>query len=191
MLNTLEGKNCINIADVRAERLFREAEDDFFYFNNIASAIEKLENALMYLPNMLKALMLRANIAFLEGDFDLALVYYKRAESFVPNNAKVLAGLANIYEITNQNDIAYEYIEKAMSCGCFRYSGLSKALVDLKFAVLIKLKRYSEAKKVLDASRSFLTIEDYSELQKNNLLILKQKLALQKKIEKINLKVVK
>ena len=93
--------------------------------------------------------------------------------------------------VTNATFPPYEYIEKAMSCGCVRYSGLSKALVDLKFAVLIKLKRYSEAKKVLDASRSFLTIEDYSELQKNNLLILKQKLALQKKIEKINLKVVK
>ena len=72
MLNTIGDKKKF-VTDVRAERLFREAEDDFFYFNKIEAAITKIEKALEYTPNMLKAIIMRANIAFLEGNFEHAI----------------------------------------------------------------------------------------------------------------------
>lgn len=191
MINSIERNGNIFITDVRAERLFREAEDDFFYFNKIDSAIEKIEKALVFSPGMIKALLMRANIAVIEGNIDLALEFYKRAEGFAPQNVKVLAGLANIYEMNNENTKAFEYIEKALNIGVSQYSPLNKALLDLKFTVLIKQKKYLEAQKIINKSRYVLSEEDFRELQSNNLSVLKQKLLLKKKLEKTNLKVIK
>lgn len=191
MLNTLEGKNNIFFADVRAEKLFREAEDDFFYFNKSQEAIEKIEKALTYTPHMLKALMMRANIALLEGNIELALEFYQKAYSFAPDNAKVLAGLANIYEINNQNDEALDYIEKALNSLNSKYSPLNKALIDLKLTILIKQRRYSVAKKLMNEVRPLLSIDDFNDIQMNNSSIIKQKLELQKKLKQTKLKIVK
>lgn len=191
MLNITEGKKYKIIADVRAERLFREAEDDFFYFNKINEAIEKLEKALNFAPRMIKALLMRANISLIEGNLEEAFNFYLKAEIYAPQNVKILSGIANLYEMQNQNEKALEYIEKAFEVGVSKYSPLNKALVDLKLSILIKQKKYLEAQKIINKAKSFLVKEDFAEIQANNLSILKQKLSLQKKLQQTNLKVVK
>lgn len=191
MLNTIQGKSNIFVTDLRSERLFREAEDDFFYFNKFEEALEKIERALEFSPNMIKALLMRANIALMSGEIELALEFYKRAEVLAPNNIKVLAGIANIYELNNQNDLACEYIEKAMGLGIDKFNPLNKALIDLKFNILLKQKKYTEAKKMLNESKYILIQEDYMALQADNLSVLKQKLLLQKKLKQTRLKVIK
>ena len=132
---------------------------------------------------MLKALMMRANIALLEGNIELALEFYQKAYSFAPDNTKVLAGLANIYEINNQNDEALDYIEKALNSLNSKYSPLNKALIDLKLTILIKQRRYSVAKKLMNEVRPLLSIDDFNDIQMNNSSIIKQKLELQKKLK--------
>ena len=191
MLNTFEGKNSILVSDVRAERLFREAEDDFFYFNKIEDATDKLQRALKYAPSMIKALLMRANIALIEGDVELALAFYHQAECFAPENAKVLAGLANIYEILDENDVAYEYIQKALFNLSSNDCQLKKALVDLEFTILIKQKKYSMAQKILDDAKFLFEEEDYKVFQANNISVLKQKLEVQKRLKQTKLRLVK
>lgn len=191
MLNTTLEKNRKFIVDIRAEKLFREAEDDFFYFGKINDAIEKLEKALMFSPQMIKALLMRANIDVIEGALESALGFYLLAETYSPDNVKVLAGLANIYEMKGQNDKALEYIEKAFDVGFSKFSPLNKVLIDLKFTVLVKQKKYLEAQRIIEKSKYVLSENDFREIQLSNLSILKQKISLQKRLEKTNLKLVK
>ncbi len=191
MLNTFEGKTNILVSDVRAERLFREAEDDFFYFNKIDDAVKKLEKALKYAPSMIKGLLMRANIAIIDGDVELALAFYHQAEKFAPQSAKVLAGLANIYEILGENDEAYMYIQKALANLNSNDCQLRKALVDLEFEILIKQKKYALAQKVLDDARYVFDEKDYRLLQANNFAVLKQKIELQKRLKQTKLRLVK
>ena len=190
MINNIGEKKNIFIADIRAEKLFREAEDDFFYFNDIKSATQKIEKALILVPTMLKALMMKANISLLEGDFSLALHYYQEAKNVAPNNAKVLAALANMYEINEENEKALEYIERALIL-ITTNTPLYKALIDLKITILIKLKKYLLAQKFINQSKSVLSIEDYKDIYVNNNHLIKQKLKLQKKIKENHLKLVK
>ncbi len=191
MLNIIEGKKNIFVADVRAEKLFREAEDEFFYFNNLECAAEKIEKALTFVPKMLKALMMRANIFLLEGNFDGALTYYQLAYEVAPNNPKVLAALANTYEINEENEKALHYVEKALSALNSQYSPLNKALIDLKITILIKQKKYLEAQVLIKQAKSLLTMDDYRTIYMNNISVLKQKLELQRKIKENHLKLVK
>ena len=191
MLNIIEGKKNIFVADVRAEKLFREAEDDFFYFNNFDAAIEKIEKALTFVPKMLKALMMRANIYLLDGNFDDAMKYYELAQEVAPNNPNVLAALANIYELNSQNEKALIYVDKALNALHSKYNPLNKALIDLKITILIKQKKYLQAQLIINQSKSFLSLEDYRDIYVNNNSILKQKLELQRKIKQNNLKLIK
>lgn len=190
MLNTIGDKKKF-VTDVRAERLFREAEDDFFYFNKIEAAITKIEKALEYTPNMLKAIIMRANIAFLEGNFEQALDFYQKAESLAPQNTKALSGLANVYEVCNNNTKSLEYINKALCILTSDSAQLKKALIDLKSTVLVKLGKYSEAKRLIDESRYAFSDDDFHDLQINNLSTINHKLELREKLKRIKLKLVK
>lgn len=190
MLNTIAEKRKY-ISDVRAERLFREAEDDFFYFDKIAEATLKINKALEFSPEMLKALIMRANIAFIEGNFEQATQFYKKAETVDPNNIKALAGLANVYEVCNRNDESLKYIEKAMSNLKSENSLIKKGLLELKINLLIKLGQYVEAKKILEKSRYSLNEEDFIALCGNNLATINHKLELRQKLKSVKLELVK
>lgn len=190
MLNIVGHKKKF-ISDVRAEKLFREAEDDFFYLNDIESAISKIEKALEFAPNVLKIILMRANMALIEGELEKALEFYKRAELIAPKNEKVLAALANIYEICSDYDKSLEYIDRALANLNLKFSPLRTALIDLKSNIYMKQKKYSEASKVIDVAKYSMITPDFRELSASNIAAIKRKLEIQKKIKNVGLYLVK
>ena len=50
--------NRLKVINIKSETLFREAEDDFYYFINIYSALKKLKEALKLTPYYKKSLIL-------------------------------------------------------------------------------------------------------------------------------------
>lgn len=182
-------KNIV-ISDLRSERLYREAEDELFYFDNIESAEEKIELALSYFPYFIKARVMNANIKILKGEYEKAIDIYLAAEKIAPANVNVLAGLANLYEITDNLLLANKYVNKSLSCG-FINAELRKNLIELKISILIRMKKYKEAKSLIDSAKYELNSEELKELQAKNLSVIKNKLQLHKKLNKLNLKLVK
>lgn len=146
MINSSEIKNTSFILDVRAERLFRSAEDELYYFDNPSAAKTKIMEALNYSPYMVKAIVMLANIYILEGNLNLALNLYKQAEKIIPNAVKILAGLANIYEMQGDNIKAFDYIVKALMLTKCHNSSFFVSMVELKSTILIKLNKYEEIK---------------------------------------------
>jgi len=191
MINSSGEQNLKYISDVRAERLFRAAEDDFFYLKDVKEALNKLTKALEYAPCMLKAILMLANICVLEGNLDSALENYKRAEKISPDNMKILAGLANTYEMLNENEKACFYVSKALNADNSKFTPLIKSLVELKTVILMKLNRYEEAKHLIDNARYSLSVQELRELQANTSSRIEHKLKLAEKLKQHKMQLVK
>ena len=102
------------IIDIRSEVLFREAEDDFYYFSNINSALKKLKKAIFLTPNHTKSLVLCADIYFVKGNIKKALDLYKKADLLTVNNVRIIAAIANChYSLKNYNE-ALKYTKTAI-----------------------------------------------------------------------------
>lgn len=179
------------ITDLRSERLFREAEDDFYFFGKIKLAQKKLQKALTFSPFYVKALILLANIAFYQGDIESASDYFRQAEKIDAKNINVLCGLANINEVSGNNEEALRYINEALASKRFFSPLLRNMLTELKVSVLIKLKRYKEAEVCAKNSSACLEIPELWAKHSENLTLLKEKFELQQKIKNRQLKLVK
>ena len=69
--------NSKKIINIRSEILCRQAEDDFFYFNNINTAYKKLNEAVKLTPFHFKSLVLLADISFVKGFIKKAISRYR------------------------------------------------------------------------------------------------------------------
>ena len=63
------------IINIKSEVLFREAEDDLFYFNKINSAFKQLKTALELTPYHYKSIVMYADICFMKGYIKKALKF--------------------------------------------------------------------------------------------------------------------
>lgn len=190
-MSILEKKDKNLVLDLRSERLYREAEDELFYFNNTYNAIEKLKQALDYTPGLIKAINLLAGIFIICGDFQQACNLYKEAEMFEPSNVKILANLANIYEFMGNDKIAKEYVDKALAFRVEIPAALKKSLLELKYTVLLNLKKYDEAEKILIDAKYALTASELRTLQAESLFITRQHEQIKKKLSKTELRLIK
>lgn len=187
----LEKREKNGVFDLRTERLYREAEDDLFYFGAFKPACEKIEEALKYSPMCVKALIMRANIAFLNGDFNKVKECYLKALSVDSSDVRILAGLANIYEILEENDLACAYVDEALMYNENMSILLKKDLIELKASILFKQKKYIQAEKLLKESKYYLNLSALWALQAGNLPAVRQKADRVKKIHSSELRLVK
>ena len=179
------------VLDLRSERLYREAEDEFYFFDNCKAVEKKLKKALDFSPSFVKALVLLANLYLYCGKIEKSLDFYKQAELIDANDVKVLAGLANLYEMLGEYKHAYDYVDKALLVTQFVSPALKKSLIELKSIILFKLKKYDEAKLFIEKSRSVLTQNDINEIKAGNFVELNHKLKLQQKIKNMHLSLIK
>ena len=167
--------NTRDILDIRSERLFREAEDDVFFFYDFDSALEKLNLAIEYTPAFTKALLLKADILVIKGEFDLALNIYHFVLEFGLKNAKVYASIANCYELLQDYEKALIFIEKSFAQEVKPFGELYKFLYDLKVSILVRTRKYYQARLEIDKSRYNLFFKDYLELKQSKKIFSKHK----------------
>ena len=105
MHNIINKLGINKIINIKSEVLFREAEDDFYYFNHLNKAMKKLKEAVNLTPNHLKSIMLYADICFIKGYFNKALSLYLTAEKISSKDSKILASLANCYNSLKKSKI--------------------------------------------------------------------------------------
>lgn len=189
--------NCIykkqihsNVINIESEKLFREAEDCFLYFNQIRKATLKLNKALKISPNHYKSLILRGDIYFINGKIKEALSTYKKAETVCPKNIKIAGSIAVCLEIQNDYQEALFYCNKAFSLIDRENQQIYASLYELKTNILVKLRKYEEAKNLISNAKYHLLFEDIKTLKLNCQKIINEKLKIQNKLKMLNLTLV-
>lgn len=179
-----------NIINIKTEILYRSAEDDFFYFNKINSAYKKLKEAVSLTPNHLKSIIMLADVSFLKGKIKNALSLYKQAEIINDNKLKVIASIANCYFNLKDYSSALLYCDKALNKYNTENYLLFSQIFELKINILMAQKNYVLAYKTwLTAEKIFNT--PFIKANYNiNYKVLNEKIILQKKLQKSNLKIV-
>ncbi len=179
-----------NVLNLDAERLFREAEDNFFYFNKSRKAIIKLKSALALAPCHIKSMKLIGDIYFSIGKMQRAFDFYSQAAALKSEDSTILASLASSCEALGNFSNALAFVDLAFDNLTTVDSRLYAPLSELKVSLLIKLQKYSEAKKFLDNAKKRLSFDDAGKIATTTQDVLSKKLSLKERMENLNIKVV-
>ena len=182
-----DSKKVINL---KSEVLFREAEDDFYYFNKVNVAYKKLVEAVALTPSHTKSLMLLADICFMKGDIKLALKYYQQAELFCSDKSKIYASFSNCYYALKDFSLAINFADKSLKLLNSDDFSLYSQLIEIKVNSLVELKKYSEANEIFTQSKNYMDSLTFKNLYNSSFELINEKLNLKKKLQKVNLRIV-
>lgn len=182
-----DSKKVINL---KSEVLFREAEDDFYYFNKVNLAFKKLSKAVELTPSHTKSLMLLADICFIKGDVKKALTYYQQAEYCCVDKTKVYASFSNCYYVLNDFSLAIKYADKSLKLLKSDDFSLYSQLVEIKINSLVELKKYSEANQLFEKSKQYMDNLTFKSIYNNSFEIINEKLQIKKKLQQTHLRIV-
>ncbi len=160
--NTNKQKFDKKIFNIKAEKLVREANDNLVFLKDYEMAMKQVEEVLEIDPENTRGLILKGNLFFCLDELQLALESYEAALQVNPDSAEALSLKANILDIYGETREAFESCEKAFKNLKKRDKELLTALYDQKIAILIKLKKYEEARQTLRESYNKLGKEDSS-----------------------------
>lgn len=190
MQNIIDKSITYKIVNIKSEILFREAEDDFFYFFHPNKAMKKLKEAIELTPYHFKSLMLYADICFVKGFIKKALELYKRAYEISPEDYKVLASLANCYNSMNDSSLSVFYCDEALKRFDNQNYSLYSQLAEIKISNLVKLKRYKDAYNTFIQSQEILESVSLRSIYTTDYDTINEKMELQKKLHFSGLKIV-
>lgn len=182
--------NNSKVINIKSEILCREAEDDFYYFNNVNAAYKKLKLAVELTPYHLKSLLLFADVCFVKGLIKNALELFIRAEKISPLNTKVMASIANCSYVLGDYQTALEYIEKTIVRLNDDSISLHSQLLEIKISILMAEKKYNDAYVAFIQAQNILDSNSLKSIYNVSYEILSEKIKLQKKLKKSNLKIV-
>lgn len=182
-----DSKKVINL---KSEVLFREAEDDFYYFNKINLAYKKLTLAVELTPSHIKSLMLLADICFMKGDVKSALKYYQQAEAICFDKSKVYASFSNCYYALKDYSLAINYADKSLQLLKSDDFSLYSQLVEIKINSLVELKKYSEANDLFVQSKNYMDSLTFKSLYNSSFELINEKLKLKKRLKEVKLRIV-
>lgn len=176
------------IIDIRSEVLFREAEDDFYYFSNINSALKKLNKAVTLTPNHTKSLVLCADIYFIKGNIKKALNLYKRASLLTVNNPRIIAGIANCYYALKNCEEALKYAKIAIKSITFEDTALYSQILGLMAKTYTSMQNYKKAFEIYSELKNINS--SFEEFYKTSYDFVNKKMKLQIKLNNSGLKIV-
>lgn len=179
-----------NVLNIDTERYFREAEDYFFYFDRTDKAISLLKKAIKLTPYHVKSLKFLGDIYFATGKMKKAFDYYSQAAALKPCDSTVMSAMAAVCDALNDFKNALAFLDLAFEYLTIEDMRLFAQFCDLKFSLLVKMQKYSEAKKFLDTVNKRLPMEETGLVTSVNRDILKKKLSLKERMENLNIKVV-
>lgn len=177
------------IINIRSEILFREAEDDFYYFNKINKAFKKLIKAVELTPNHIKSVLLLADICFIKGKIKKALNLYLSISKIKPD-AKVLGGVASCYNILNNYEKALYYCDMALSYVKYSNFDIISQLTEIKINALFNLKHFKQAYQLFVHSQNLINQNSLRLFYNINYELLSKKINIHERLRHSQLKIV-
>lgn len=178
------------VINIKSEILCREAEDDFFYFNNLNAAYKKLKKAVELTPFHQKSVLLYADVCFVKGMIKEALELYSRIEKISPLNIKVLSSIANCNYTLGNYSSALEYINKTLELLNDENISLQAQLLEIKINILMAERKYKDAYIAFIKSQNILDSHSLKNIYNISYEVLEEKINLQKRLKKSHLKIV-
>lgn len=182
--------NKSKVINIKTELLCREAEDDFYYFNNVNAAYRKLKKAVELSPFHTKSVLLYADVCFVKGLIKEALELYSRIEQISPLNTKVLASIANCNYVLGNYSVALKYIDKVLELLSDESISLQSQLLEIKINILMSERKYKQAYVTFIQAQNILDSHSLKSIYNVSYELLTEKINIQKKLQNSNLKIV-
>lgn len=170
MIKTINNHNDIKesipkkIFNLRAEKLIREASDTFIYYRDYELALTLVNEVLNIEPTHIKALVLKGDILFCIDKDNEALEYFDMAINADPFCAEAYGSKAGTLDVLGRQAEALVTCDRAFENLTLKDRHLLPSLFDQKIAILIRLKRFEEAKETLKKCAKKLSEEDGGKL---------------------------
>jgi tetratricopeptide (TPR) repeat protein len=149
------------VLNFSAERYFKTAGDLFVYEGDYETALNMVNKTLEIEPDNTRALVLKGDILFcLNQDLE-ALKVLNRAIELNGQCAEAYISKAGILDVLGKHREALYCCNQAMAHIGKHNEYLLSTLYDQKLVLLVRLKKYREAQRLLAESNSSLTQEDY------------------------------
>jgi tetratricopeptide (TPR) repeat protein len=182
------------ITNLKVEKLIREASDNFSYNRNYELALSQVNEALTIEEDNVKALILKGDILFCMDMDNDALEYFEKAIKADPYSAEAYGSKAGTLDVLGHYEEALRCCDKAFELVTIKDKYILPSLFDQKITLLIRVRRFEEARKALRRAINALPEEDYTYLRtcyqgmiESSCKLRKRKLA---QAEKLSLKVI-
>ena len=151
----------LNVVNLSVETALRTAGEVFIYDGDYELALELVERALGITPNNQRALVLKGDILFcLNRDLE-ALVLLNDALELNPHCIEALVSKAGVLEVLQHHREALRCCNEALVLVGDTEHPLLLSIFDQKLQLLVFLKRYREAEKLLISAQSRLIEREY------------------------------
>lgn len=182
------------ITNLLVEKLIREASDNFSYNRDYELALEQVDQALSIEKDNLKGLILKGDILFCMDDDQEALKYFDMAINADPHSAEAYGSKAGTLDVLGHYEEALYHCDKAFDFVSPKDKFLLPSLYDQKITLLLRTRRFEEAKRTLNKALQSLPEEDasylnscYQSMIDSSCKLRRRKLA---QAEKLSLKVI-
>lgn len=159
-ISNIKDKEIKKIYNLRAEKLVREASDNFIYYRDYETALEQVNEALSIETNHIKALILKGDILFCIDKDKEALEYFDKAINANPYSAEAYGSKAGTLDVLGHQKEALHCCEKALENITHKDKDLLPSLYDQKIAILVRMRKFEEARDSLKKCVKKLSEED-------------------------------
>lgn len=183
-----------NVINLGIERLIKEAGSYFIHSRDYTTALDRINKVLAIEPYKINALVLKGEILFCMDKEQESLDCFDKAIVTDPYCIEAYGSKAGTLDVLGKQKEALDCCQKAFDNLGKKDEHLLPSLYDQKIALLLRLKKYDEARNALKSCIGRLPEEDssyliscYEELIES---YYKKKLVKLERLKKIQLKVV-
>jgi tetratricopeptide (TPR) repeat protein len=149
------------VLNISAERYLKTAGDLFIYEGDYESALRMVEKTLALEPREVRALVLRGDILYCLNRDQEALETFNLALSIDPFSVEALISRAGVLDVLGQYREALECCREAFRQIKPYQSYLLPSLFDENIVLLLRLKKYRQAKIMLKSAEGQIGKEEF------------------------------
>jgi tetratricopeptide (TPR) repeat protein len=149
------------VLNMSAERYLKTAGDLFIYEGDYVSALLMVEKTLEIEPSDVRALVLRGDILYCLNRDNEALETFNKALSIDPDSVEALISSAGVLDVLGKYREGLESCARAFQQIKPYQAYLLPSLYDQNIVLLLRLKKYRQARYLLRSAEGRLIKEDY------------------------------
>jgi len=149
------------VLNMSAERYLKTAGDLFIYEGDYVSALHMVEKTLELEPSDVRALVLRGDILYCLNRDSEALETFNKALHINPNSVEALISSAGVLDVLGKYREGLACCSRAFQQIAPHHAYLLPSLYDQNIVLLLRLKKYRQARFLLRSAEGRLNKEDY------------------------------
>lgn len=149
------------VLNMSAERYLKTAGDLFIYEGDYVSALQMVEKTLEIEPSDVRALVLRGDILYCLNRDNEALETFNKALHINPHSVEALISSAGVLDVLGKYREGLDCCNRAFQQIAPHHGYLLPSLYDQNIMLLLRMKKYRQARFLLRSAEGRLIKEDY------------------------------